>query len=486
MPKRNLVILAGILAAAGVTIWVTRGGSQHMGGNGDLEKFRGVAIAMRSILDNAYYIPAAGPDAPNPHEEELAQAMARTMLSRAKGPAPTEDDLLRAMVCGMVMSLGDPYSYYIPPQEVANFERRVMMGKIHGLGICVEMAGDEVRVVGAMIHSPAQRAGIIPGDRILKIDGAAVAGQKIAKVRKLLDEPQGPAVLVLRRPGGQEQTLTIPREQFAIETVEGLYRNEEGAWAHSIDPANHIAYLRIKEFVPETLDSVQRALREMGDIHGLVLDLRGNPGGEFDASLGVADLFLKTGTIVTLHSREPVKKFAAHESGTVADFPVVVLIDDHSASGAEIVAGALSVNDRAVLVGTRSRGKGCMQKMIRLDENLGQINLTTAEYFVGDDQPISHRGVEPHVTVKLPDALREELCRVRLALELSLPRPSTAPAATGPETPSQERADFVLQNDSQLAVALNLLRHPKEMKDILDQARETRAQSHTSPSSTQN
>ncbi|RPI60852.1 MAG: hypothetical protein EHM48_06575, partial [Planctomycetaceae bacterium] len=331
-------------------------------------------------------------------------------------------------------------------------------------------------------------AGIIRDDILLAVDGVPVAGKDVAGVRAMLDGKIGSEVtLDLIRPGGKKESLTIKREEFAVESVEGLYRNAAGRWVYRL--GDDCAYVRITEFVPDTLEHVQSALRGLVPLRGVVLDLRDNPGGEFNVSLAVADLFLREGTIVTVFSRNASPhKYQALENGTLpGDIPVVILINGKSASGAEIVAGSLAVNDRAVLIGTRTRGKGCMQKIIELDGGLGLINLTTSEFYVGDDQPVAKRGIAPNLDLPLGNgsepaavqALQDELARVRLEIELSGPRPATAPAATEPTTSPMLARERLLELDNQLAAATKLVQDPQAVNDIIKGARQMRQAAKT-------
>jgi carboxyl-terminal processing protease len=380
------------------------------------------------------------------------------------------------MVSGMFRAL-DKFSCYIPPSKVEELHQRVM-GRSRGVGLEAAFVGDELRVIGSMVNSPAQRAGMSAGDLIVLIDDLHVTGRSMHEVRRMLDEgkPGTTVRLTVLRQGRQPEAVSLTREEFPIETVHGLYRDPAGQWVYLVAPRDGIAYVRIKEFVPETLERVQGALRGIGPLNALVLDLRDNPGGEFRASLSVSDLFIREGTIVTLFSRHgPPQKYSAQRKVGTVDVPVAVLINGHSASGAEIVAGSLSVNDRAVLVGTRTLGKGCLQRMIRLeDDPRGQLNLTTSEYYVGDDTPIAMRGVDPHVEVTVTDSLHEALGRLHLEQELAPPQhPATAPA-TRPAAALESPGARMLELDPQLATAVKLLQNPQDVQDIIKGARKAR------------
>lgn len=462
MPKRNLVLILAIIAAAILMVWVSRDPEMSRT-KPEGDRMRGVLAAMHQIQENYYPISPAG----------------KTAASAATAPAmPDEQKLFQAMVEGMVDSLHDPYSRYIAPDKAGDLDSRVK-GRYHGTGLKLDIVEGEVKVIGALIHSPSQKAGLIRGDRIKSIDGQAVAGLALAEVYRLLDAGNEEVVLNLDRVNGVQQELTLRREEFAVETVEGLCRDAAGQWVYLIDPTQRIAYIRIREFTPETIENLQAVLRGLLPLSGLALDLRDNPGGEFPAALSVADLFLKKGAIVTLRRRNRLSEpHLAQEGGTCGDFPLVVLVNGNSASGAEMVAGALAINDRAVLVGSRTMGKGCMQQIVKLGEGLGQMSITVAEYFVGEDQPISRRpgcdtwGVDPHVSLPISQGDEQKLARRRLELELALPRPSTAPAETHPTTlPSSSK---IIAEDEQLVRALELLDEPERMTEILAAAAKAR------------
>lgn len=468
MPKRNIILIIAIALVCVATLLVTRSNPPLTPTGQPVSKFYPVIEAFNKIRDSYYPIPS---------QEQL-------LHGRVPATAPSEQLLLQAAARGMIEELHDPYSRYVAPGQVSQFDDLVM-GNARGLGLKVEIADGKLTVIGAIPGSPAQRSGLLRGDRIVSINGLAVAGKTVAQVTRLLDDgPPGSEVAISYRPGLSDappSTVTLRREEFPVESVQGFLRDSQGEWVYMILPAERIAYIRIKEFVPETLDRLQQVLLSHPSLHGLVLDLRDNPGGEFKSSLGVADQFLSHGTIVTVMSRSlPPQRFPAHEKSGSVDVPLVVLVNSHSASGAEIVAGSLKINDRAVLVGTRTRGKGCVQRIINLGKDIGQISLTTSEYYVGDDEPIARRpdsdkwGVDPHVEVTLSEAAQDELARLRLDVELAPPPVATRPAATAPAT---EPIDRLLARDAQLRTAVRLLLDPKGMADTLKLAARARQMS---------
>lgn len=457
MPKRNLIIIVAIVATAVVIMWITRDQPRYYpADNKDPGHLSGVAEAVHIIRDN--YYPIGDP--------------AKTTTAPAAGV--TEGEILRAMMQGVVHYCLDGYSRYVPPEDQRDFET-LMSGKGGGIGLKVEFVSDDVRVVGCLLHSPAHRGGILPGDQLRAIDGLDVAGKTLAEIKRQLDGKVGSAVTLSILRGQTPMKVELVRQELAFESVEGLYRDGAGQWAYRLEGPEGFRYIRIKEFLPDTPERVQSALRSEEPIVGLILDLRGNPGGTFKSALAVADMFLTRGTICTVFSRnKPPQKHVAREK-VGPDFPIIVLINGQSASAAEIVAGSLAINDRAVLVGTRTRGKGCMQQAFKLEGDLGQISLTTSEYLIGDDQPIAHRpgsdtwGVDPHQEVTMPEKLQDEICRMRLELELAPWPRTTAPTATQPTSAAAYSHELVLR-DRQLKEAILLLQTPAQMKELLERA----------------
>jgi carboxyl-terminal processing protease len=449
MSKRNLIWLAVIAAAAVAGVLLVRT-PQPRGGGGGMRP--GPAEQTRRLIRESYYQPL---------------------------PDGTLD---RAAIRGMVESL-DEFSSYVPPEQVRAFQRR-MGGKAFGLGLRVEIVDGQVRVIGPLADSPAHRAGIVAGDRILSIDGKKLKGLAMKQVRRLLvpadDTPVG---LEMLRATGARKTVRLTAAPFCLETVTGLFRDDAGKWVHLIVPSEGIAYLRLREFTPETSQQFQRAFRQLARLEGVVLDLRNNPGGARPAAIAIADMFLRKGTIVIVeHRTRPAEHHVAHEAGTVPDVPVVVLIDSRTASAAELVAGSLQAGDRAVLVGERTRGKGCIQTMIPLGGDLGQINLTTAWFHFGSGESIMRAadadrwGIDPHVPVAVPAARRVELDKLFAREEvLSPPKPTTRPVTRATTAPDAARTDRFLKLDPQLDRAVDLLRTPQRITRILEKAAERRA-----------
>lgn len=462
MPKKNIIWLAMILAVA-ITVTVIFRPSPTTDQK-DLGKFADVAVAYAKISDNYYKL-------------------------------VDDEKLLQGAVAGMVSRL-DEFSAYIPPEREKQFSGTIY-GNGQGHGMILEMEGGLPKVVRPVLGSSAAREGILPGDIITSVDGTSLEGLDKKQIVSLLDPKSGRTIhLEILRRGGCRIAASVTCGDFGIESIMGFYRDEAGQWVWLIDSQRQIGYLAIREFVSTTVEDFGRAMQQMKGIKGLVLDLRGNPGGLLPAGIEIADMFLNHGVILTEVARGGVVQVhKAHQENTLPDFPVAVLIDAETASAAEIVAGALRYDHRAVLVGTRTRGKGCVQSIMKLPGNLGKISITTKEFLVAGVKPIARRpgsdewGIEPgkDQEVILPQDRREELARQRLLLWLP-PAPSTTTkpvtAESAPPSSMPTRAGSamkLLAMDSQLALAVELLRLPDELDAILTRNAKEDAAAQTQP-----
>lgn len=384
-------------------------------------------------------------------------------------------DLQRAAVRGMVGEL-DEFSTYVPPEKAKTFTDRVL-GAGQDLGLEWTLDETGLVVIGPRPDSPAHKAGLYSGDRILKINGLDVKTLSPETIRSLLlpspeDEVELTVVDAVRR---EKRTVRLKPETYPVETVQGLYRDAAGRWQYPLRQEEGLYYVRISEFCTDTAQRLSNVLRSLDNPQGLVLDLRDNPGGLLADGVAVADLFLREGPIVHVIGRDDERQtHQAHSDTPFASVPLVVLMDEKTTSAAEIVAGALGANSRAVLLGQRTRGKGCVQTMIRLPNELGQINLTTAEFLLPPDQAIQRRrgakvwGIDPQVTLKLGDDQAAAVRRQRRRMCVA-PRPvqtDDESSATNPAAPSSSPRTWNL--DPQLMKAEALLQKPKEMEAILD------------------
>ncbi len=332
----------------------------------------------------------------------LSQVMAH--IENSYVDPVNEDRLVDGAIRGMVSSL-DPHSSYLNPEEYALLESDTA-GEFGGVGVEIDARGDYLTVIAPIPNSPASRAGVRAGDELLSIEGRDARGLDVDEaVRRMRGAPGTRVRVVLRRRGVTEPLrLTLVREVVRVSSVESRMLPER------------VGYIALKSFQDRASVEVDRALDALtreagGNLQGLVLDLRNNPGGLLDEAVFVADEFLQSGVIVSTRGRDGTAQdeARAHPAGTRPAFPIVVLVNEYSASAAEILAGALQDHHRATLVGTRTFGKGSVQSVIDLADG-GALKLTIARYFTPSGRSIQAQGIAPDVQVEqveLPEAPAE-------------------------------------------------------------------------------
>jgi carboxyl-terminal processing protease len=290
----------------------------------------------------------------------------------------------------------DEFSFYIPSQHQKDFQQ-ILSQKYGGIGIHIRLIDDKtdpdqppkLTVFYPLVGSPAYLVGIKPGDTILKIDGQSTFGMTLAEASKMLKGPLDETVKLTVLHPGKTKSVQIPirRQQITVGTVLGDTRKPEGTWNFRLENRPEIGYLRISSFSEKTLDEVKMALEQIlgdgQDLKGIVIDLRNDPGGYLDVAVGVCDLFVDSGTIVSTRRRdgEIAQIFHATEEDTIADIPIAVLINQDSASASEIVAACLQDHKRATIVGQRTFGKGTVQELLKLEGDRGILKLTAASYW---------------------------------------------------------------------------------------------------------
>ncbi len=286
-------------------------------------------------------------------------------------PVSPDKAIYNGAIPGMLRVL-DPHSNFFDPKSYAAL-REEQRGKYYGVGMQVGPRNNKVIVIAPFTGAPAYRAGIRPGDIIVGVDGKPTDNMSTSDVADLLKGPKGTTVkiTVLREGTDKPLDFTIVRDEIPRYSVDVHFMIRPG-----------IGYMHISGFQETTEHEVAEALDEMGDLHGLILDLRQNPGGLLSEGVGVADKFLKKGQVIVSHhgraSAEKVYK-ASHGNGG-RDYPLVVLVNRGTASAAEIVAGAIQDHDRGLIVGETTFGKGLVQTVYPLSENTG-LALTTAKYY---------------------------------------------------------------------------------------------------------
>jgi carboxyl-terminal processing protease len=306
-----------------------------------------------------------------------------------------DKQLIEGAIKGMLASL-DPHSNYMDAKEYSEMQVTTR-GEFGGLGITVTMENGAVKVISPIDDTPAARAGVKPGDLILAIDGQSVGEMTLSEAVEKLRGTVGSSVkLMLRREGMDPFELSLTRADIKVDPVKSHLEGGD------------IAYIRITSFSERTSSTLEQAMGDMrqqagGKLTGVVLDLRNNPGGLLDEAVSVSNDFLDGGGIVSIRGRMPQdnRNYTAQPDHDLArGLPVVVLINGGSASASEIVAGALHDDHRAVLLGTRSFGKGSVQTVLPVKESGGGIRLTTALYFTPSGRSIQAEGIDPDVVVQ--------------------------------------------------------------------------------------
>ena len=306
------------------------------------------------------------------------------VLERAKNSYVDEvsdEQLIQSAINGMLVSL-DPHSSYMDGKDFRYMSEQTQ-GKFGGLGIEVTMESGVVKVVSPIDDTPAHKAGLKPGDYIVNIDGQPVVGMTLNDaVDKMRGKVGSKVKLTIRRFNQKPFDVTIKREEIKIQTVKSSIKSED------VDNTDKMVEKAVKD--------AKKKLK--GNLKGIILDIRNNPGGLLDQAVSVSDLFLNQGEIVSTRSRneEDTVKYNA-KKGDIADgLPIVI---DGSASASEIVAGALQDHKRAVILGEKTFGKGSVQTVIPLGKH-GAMRLTTARYYTPSGRSIQVKGIEPDVAVK--------------------------------------------------------------------------------------
>jgi carboxyl-terminal processing protease len=375
----------------------------------------GLALALAPRLggrDQAAERPAAAAEG-----ELLAEVMDRV---RREYVDPVEQKILVDAAIRGIMAELDPHSALLGPSEYRDI-RISTSGRYTGVGVEIGVDADQVVVVTPLEGGPAEAAGLQPGDVIFSIDGLGVGSDDLADtILRMRGVAGSQVVLGVRRPGSDDPfSVVLTRREIEFKSVHGRIL-ESGA-----------AYVRLSQFTDGTaadLVEVIEALRQQagGPLPGLVLDLRNNPGGVLDAAMEVADAFLDQGLILSADGRAEEARFLVEASpgDLLSGAPLSVLVNRGSASGAEIVAGALQDNGRAVIVGETTFGKGSVQSIVPLSDGRA-IKLTTSRYFTPSGRSIQGTGIQPDVRIAAPaDGFGDP----QLDVALDALRPQAVPA----------------------------------------------------------
>ncbi len=378
-------------------------------------------------------------------------------------------DLIYGAIKGMLETL-DPHSAFMPPSVFKEMQEETK-GRFEGLGIEITIKEGVLTVVSPIEDTPAFKAGILAGDQILKIDGESTKNFTLMDSVKRMRGQKGTKVTItiLREGFTKPKDFTLVRDVIPIRSVR-----------HEL-LEKHYGYIRISQFQDKTDSDFEKAMKALeeeskGTLKGLVLDLRNNPGGLLDQAVKISDRFIESGIIVSIDGRrEDVKqKWPAHPEGTLTRYPLVVLINGGSASGSEIVAGAIQDHGRGILVGTQTFGKASVQTIIPLKDGSG-LRLTTARYYTPNGRSIQAKGIMPDIIVKpsrpeeeketvLPKLPSEkDLERHLMDLEKGVPKEKEKPKK---EETKKEETKEKKPVDNQKERALELLKSWEIFKNI--------------------
>ncbi len=309
------------------------------------------------------------------------------------------DKVITGAINGMLTSL-DPHSSYMQPDDFKELQEETR-GSFSGIGIEITIRNGILTVVSPIEGTPAYRLGIRAGDQIIRINNETTKDMSLMKAVKILRGKKGSKVTItIHHPGEQSlHDLIVTRDIIPLHSVKSMLL------------APGLLYLRITNFQTTTTKDLRQALHKaekQGQLKGIVLDLRDNPGGLLDQAVKVADIFLDRGVIVSTHGRDPDQDmiFEAHKGNGSVTFPMVVLVNGGSASASEIVAGALKDHHRAIIVGTVTFGKGSVQTVIPMANGAG-IRLTTARYYTPNGSSIQETGITPDVVVPFQEPVQQ-------------------------------------------------------------------------------
>jgi carboxyl-terminal processing protease len=325
--------------------------------------------------------------------------------------------LLNGAISGMVGSLGDPYTMYLPPIQNDNFKTN-LAGKFEGIGAELGMKDQDIIVVAPLDGSPAEKAGVKPGDTIIKVDGASVAGLTLPQTVEKIRGDKGTKVMLTLLSKGASSTkdISITRDQITIKSVTGWVKklsditgiDKKSIAGHENDK---VGYIRLSQFGDNTNEewvgvaNMIASERQNGNIKGVVLDVRNNPGGYLTDAVYIASEFIKSGTVVIEDDGNGNQKHLdVSRAGNLTEIPVIVLINKGSASASEILSGALRDHNRAKLLGETSFGKGTVQQALDLGGGVG-LHVTVAKWLTPNGTWVGNgkdgKGLKPDISVDL-------------------------------------------------------------------------------------
>lgn len=360
-------------------------------------------------------------------DRSLIDAAIAGVIDKAPAPNSMMSQILVEDALHEMLKALDPHSSYLDAEEFRDTFANTK-GEFGGLGIQITMEGELVKVISPIEGTPAERAGMLAGDLITHIDTVPVKGKNLREAVRLMRGKAGdPVVLTVRRPSTEDFDMRIVRDIIEVKSVRFSVEND-------------IGYIRITRFNEKTKSGIQDAISKIKDeagqrLNGVVIDLRNNPGGLLNQSVSVADSFLENGKIVAIKGRDGrnERSYYADEGDLIDDIPMVILVNQGSASASEIVASALQYHGRAVVMGNRTFGKGSVQTIMPMPLE-GALRLTTALYYSPSNQTLQALGVTPDIVV-IQDTDMESMPSRRREADL----PGAIPAQNDDEHASKPR-----------------------------------------------
>jgi len=397
---------------------------------------------------------------------DAASVLDRILAANSKSVELPEAVIVYEMTDGAIDTL-DEFSSVIWPRESESFAR-LFQGNFSGIGVQIFSRNGRITIDTPIEGTPAHRAGLRAGDIIATVDGVETKRWSLSKAVEKITGKKGTDVDLGIERAGHEGLIPykITRGEIKIESIKGWTRAETGGWEYYIDPALRIGYVRLLQFIPQSATDLDNAIAKMekaGGVNGLILDLRFNPGGQLSSAVDVVNRFVPEGPIVFTVGPDETRnsELRARKSLHNAKFPVVVLVNQGSASASEIVSGALQDYGRALVVGTRSFGKFSVQDVMPIDAGKAYLKLTTQHYQLPSGRSM-HRepgskawGVEPDLIVKMTDKQVFEAIQVRQSADVI--RSPETPA--DPDNPIRQASELLNKSlDPQLQTALLVLK----------------------------
>ena len=356
------------------------------------------------------------------------------LISSRAFEKPDDQALQNAAIAGMVEAVGDPFTVYVPPAASDDFEKE-LIGEYVGIGAQVNVEDGYLTIVTPLDGSPALKAGIRAGDKVVEIEGESTLGKSVDDcITLLMGEPGVPVRVTVER-DGERMPVEIMRDRINTVQVKGIHRQGENDWQFMLDPERKIAYIWLTQFTPGCAAEVRDALvsvgADKGELRGLIFDLRWDPGGVLSEAVELVDMFIDEGVIVSTRGREGDEEVdRATGAGTLPEFPIAILVNEFSASASEVFSGALVDHDRAIVVGTRTVGKGSVQSVIEIPSAPGAVlKITDRRYFLPSGRTIQRTddsavwGVDPTPGFYVPLTLEETREVIRLRQEEDIIRP---------------------------------------------------------------